>query len=467
MVMGRGSLGARLLLGAAVWVTLALLTATVVLTGLFREHAEAELAQRMAQQLDELVAALDIAPDGALGVARDLSEPLFQRPLSGFYWQVTVRNGRPLRSRSLWDQVLPPLAIDGADGEISRRAFNGPDGKPLVAWERAIRLPDRDAPVLVTVAIETARLEAATASFTRALVSCLGVLAVGMIGAAVAQVRLGLRPLRRLGLALRDLRAGKASQVTGDFPNEVRPLVDDLNTLLRENAKVVERARAQAGDLAHALKNPLTVITNEVMALGDPEMAERIASEAARMRRHVDLHLARARAAATAQVPGSRTLALPAIEGVARAVRRLHAEQGIAVTVRGDPAAFRGAAQDLQEMAGNLLDNAAVWARGQVEVTAIADGGQLVVTVDDDGPGIPEPARALALARGGRLDESVPGTGLGLAIVADLADLYGGTLALDKGPLGGLRAVLTLPLAAPDGATARPAGNLVPIPPRH
>jgi signal transduction histidine kinase len=169
------------------------------------------------------------------------------------------------------------------------------------------------------------------------------------------------------------------------------------------------------------------------------------------MRRHVDFHLARARAAATAQVPGSRAPALPAIEGVARAVRRLHAERGIAVTVRGDPAtAFRGAAQDLQEMAGNLLDNAAVWARGQVELTASANGGRLIITVDDDGPGIPEAARVHVLARGGRLDESVPGTGLGLAIVAELADLYGGTLTLGESLLGGLRAALTLPLAEAD-----------------
>jgi signal transduction histidine kinase len=449
--MGRGSLGARLLLGAAVWVTLALLAAVIVLTGLFREHVEAELAERMSHQLDELVAALDTTPDGALRVTHDLSEPRFHRQLSGFYWQVTAQGRRLLQSRSLWDQaLLPPTALR-ADGEIYRRAFDGPDAKPLVAWERTIRLPGWDAPVLVTVAAETARVEAATASFTRALMLCLGVLAVGLIGAAVAQVHLGLRPLRRLGLALHDLRAGTNSQVAGDFPDEVQPLVDDLNTLLRENAKMVERARTQAENLAHALKNPLAVIVNEVMALGDSEAAERTALLADHMRRHVDFHLARARAAATAQVPGSRAPALPAIEGVARAVRRLHAERGIAVTVRGDPAtAFRGAAQDLQEMAGNLLDNAAVWARGQVELTASANGGRLIITVDDDGPGIPEAARVHVLARGGRLDESVPGTGLGLAIVAELADLYGGTLTLGESLLGGLRAALTLPLAEAD-----------------
>lgn len=457
--MGWGSLGTRLLAGAAVWVVLALAVSAFVLVGLFRDHAEAELARRMAHQVDELVATLTVTPDGALAAGRELSDPLFRQPLSGFYWQATLGSRPPLRSRSLWDQALAVAAPEGnGDAERPRR-LQGPDGKPLLAWVRTFTLPDAAEPVVVTVAAETLLVEEATQSFTRALALCLGVLAAGLIGAAVVQVRVGLRPLRRLGGALRDLREGRTARVVGRFPDEVQPLVEDLNTVLNEHARMVERAGTQAGNLAHALKTPLAVIANDAMESSDQTAGQRIAEEAARMRRHIDFHLTRARAAASVNIPGSRAAVEPVVEGLARAIRQLNAGRGLIVDVApGGEAAFRGAAHDLQEMLGNLLENAAAWAAGRVavgwRVGSITAGNRLVLTVDDDGPGIPEAARALALARGGRLDESVPGSGLGLAIVVELAELYGGTLTLEEGPLGGLRAVLDLPAAVTRSSSA-------------
>lgn len=447
--MGWGSLGTRLLAGAAVWVVLALAVSALVLVGLFRDHAEAELTRRMAHQVDELVAALAVTPDGGLTATRELSDPLFRQPLSGFYWQAVLAGHPPLRSRSLWDQALAASPPEGTGtGEASPRRMLGPDGKPLLAWVREFNLPDATGPVVVTVAAETVLVEEATQSFTRALALCLGVLAAGLIGAAVVQVRVGLRPLRRLGQSLRDLREGRSDRVLGRFPDEVQPLVEDLNTVLNEHARMVERAGTQAGNLAHALKTPLAVIANDAMECTDRAAGQRIADEAARMRRYIDFHLTRARAAASVDIPGSRAPVAPVVEGLARAIRLLNAGRGLAVEVTpGGEAAFRGAAQDLQEMLGNLLENAAAWAAGRVAVAWRVADDRLVLTVDDDGPGIPEAARTLALTRGGRLDESVPGSGLGLAIVVELAELYRGSLALESSPLGGLRAVLDLPAA--------------------
>lgn len=459
--MRPGSLAARLLLGAAVWIGLALTVAAVVLGGLFRDHVEAEQARRMGDYLDELTAALERMPDGSLGLRRDLGDPLFHRPLSGLYWQVSVPDGTLIRSRSLWDLTLdlpavPPAAADAAPPDevgALRHALEGPEGRPLAAWERIVRLPAVDGPVRVLVAADTADVEAATASFTRALTVSLLVLAGGLMAAAGAQVLFGLRPLHRLRLALGEMRAGRATEVVGAYPPDVQPLVEELNALLGENREMVERARTLAGNLAHALKTPLAVIANEADALADAEAAGRIAAEADRMRRQVDLHLARARAAAAVRVPGSRAMVVPVVDGIVRAVGRLHADRNILITVDGDPAAaVRGEVQDLQEMVGNLVDNAAVWASRQVAVTVVVisgEGGPVVrISVDDDGPGIPEDRRALVLERGTRLDETVPGSGLGLAIVIDLAKLHGGSLSLHRSDLGGLRAVVELPGAS-------------------
>lgn len=443
------SLSARLLALATVWIATALMVAWIVLTDLFRAHAEAELARRMEHHLDELTAALEVQPGGMLAVTRDLSEPRFHRPLSGLYWQVTGNGagieGETLRSRSLWDQVLDlPEELPGG-GEVRRHVLAGPGSVPLIAWQRVVRLPGYPVPVRTAVAADASDIAAAAVAFTRVLSLSLVVLAAGLLAAAVAQVRLGLVPLGKMRAALADLRAGRAQRLEGDFPAEVRPLAEDLNQLLAENAAMLARARAQAGDLAHALKTPLAVIANA--AAGETDTARLIAGEAERMRRQVDRHLARARAASAARQAGPGVSVKASLAGLVRAVARLYADRDIRFALTGDDtAAFRGDIQDFQEMMGNLIDNAAKWARTQVRVTVATAGGHVCILVEDDGPGIPPDRLAVLPERGTRFDETTPGHGLGLAITDELALLYGGTLRLAVAEnLGGLQASLSLP----------------------
>jgi signal transduction histidine kinase len=264
-------------------------------------------------------------------------------------------------------------------------------------------------------------------------------------------VRGGVSSIEAVRARLIDVRQGRVPRIEGWHPNEVQPLVDDLNALLEHRERAIARALAKAGDLAHGLKTPLALLAQEAeraAAAGQTELAAAIAQQVERMRRQTDYHLAQARAVASGATPGARCLVQESAEGLSRTLLRLHAGRGI--DLRNDvmgPAAVRCQREDLDEMLGNLLDNACKWARSRVVLAASAGGGQVVITVDDDGPGLPESMRPAVLQRGVRADEAAPGSGLGLAIVRDLAELYDGTIALSASPLGGLRATLTLPAA--------------------
>ncbi|WP_029009338.1 sensor histidine kinase [Azospirillum halopraeferens] len=442
------SLRFRLLAGAAVWIALALTLAGGILSDLFREHVQTRFAAELTTHLDQLAAALETGADGAPALPRPLSDPRFRRPLSGLYWQVED-GGRPvLRSRSLWDVTLalPPDAL--ADGEIHRHRIAGPDGQSLLALERMVFLPDAAEPVRIAVAGDEAETAAARASFDRTLALSLAVLGVALIGAVLVQVAVGLRPLARLRRELAAIRAGQRRRLSGDVPEEVRPLAEDLNAVLDHGEEVVARARVQAGNLAHALKTDLAVLANDAR---DPASGggERIVRRLERMTRAIDHHMARARAAAAHGVPGVRTEVTPVIERLVRTLSRLHAGRVLAFAVDCAPGlVFAGERQDLEEMLGNLLDNACKWADTRVRVTVAPDpAAGLVVTVEDDGPGLAPGQRAAVLAPGVRLDEAVPGSGLGLAVVTDVAGLYGGTLALEDSALGGLKATVRLPAA--------------------
>jgi signal transduction histidine kinase len=275
--------------------------------------------------------------------------------------------------------------------------------------------------------------------------------AAAFLVAGITQLRGSISPFQHLRARLAEVREGRASRLEGGYPAEVQPLVDDLNALLDHREQAVRRALARAGDLAHGLKTPLAVLAHDADragAAGGLDTAAAIEQQVARMRRQVDYHLAQARAAASGAAPGARAAVLPAAEGLARAVRRLHAERGVAIELDVPAAhAIRGQLEDLEEMLGNLLDNACTFARSRVVVRSAADRGRVTITVDDDGPGLDPALRETVLQRGVRADEAASGTGLGLAIVRDLAALYGGSIALDASPLGGLRATLVLPAA--------------------
>jgi signal transduction histidine kinase len=273
--------------------------------------------------------------------------------------------------------------------------------------------------------------------------------AVGCMVAGFVQVRRGLSAITQLRSRLANVHEGRERQLGGTYPTEVQPLVNDLNALLDHREQAIKRALAKAGDLAHGLKTPLAVLSQEaerVRESGQADLAAAIHQQVDRMRRQMEYHLAHARAAASGATPGARCSVAESAQGLARTLRQLYAGRGLAIEADVDPDRFvRCQREDLDEMLGNLLDNACKWGRSRVTLTAAPDAGLVVFTVDDDGPGLEATKRQVALQRGVRLDEASPGSGFGLAIVRELAELYGGSIALTDSPLGGLRARLELP----------------------
>jgi signal transduction histidine kinase len=292
-------------------------------------------------------------------------------------------------------------------------------------------------------------------AFRRTLFVVLGLLGLGLLVAVLLQVNYGLLPLKRLQASVTAIREGRADKLEGEFPAEIRPVADELNLLIKSNADIIERARTQVGNLAHALKTPLSVLTNEAH-VHKGLFASKVVEQTNVMRDHVSLYLDRARRAARAQGLGAVTEIKPILEGIARTTERIHRDKGIVVKVKCKGAyKFRGEKQDFEEMMGNLVDNACKWATKRVVVKASLGGAGahqgrtwLTLLVDDDGPGLPAERRADALKRGQRLDETKPGSGLGLSIVKETAQMYGGSIELDDAESGGLRVRLILPAAA-------------------
>ena len=452
-----GSLRLRLLGATLVTLALALTGAHAWLAGLFRDHVMRQADLALTQQLDQLTARLEFDAQGRPGLGpRAMSDPRWDRPYSGLYWQIEPLHGgsggraEALRSRSLWDGSLQLPADALADGTLHRHDIAGPRGEALRALERSLQAPEPfDSRWRLIVAGDLHDATAAVERFTGVLAASLAGLGLLLALAAVAQVAVGLAPLRTLQQSLQQLRAGRRQRLEGRFPTEVQPLIDDFNGVLERNAVIVERARAQAGNLAHALKTPLAILRHAALQAGPGEFPALVAEQVDTAQRHLDWHLARARAAATPHVPGQRTELEPVLRGLLRTMGKLHADRrlDLAADAVAPGLAFAGEAQDLQEMLGNLLDNACRSARGSVTVQAARDGPWLHIEVQDDGPGIAPEQRAAVLQRGVRLDETSAGSGLGLAIVVDLARLYGGDLTLGQAAAGGLGARLTLPAA--------------------
>jgi signal transduction histidine kinase len=450
----RNSLRMRLLVGTLIWIAISILVAGWGLGQLFHQHVEAQFDAELKNHLDHLTAQLILDEQNQAKIQSLPSDPRLNKPLSGLYWQIdriAAAGESParalLRSRSLWDERLAVPADAPADGEIHQHRIDGPQGAALRVLERSVTI-ETDSLRLIVGANENFLTEP-IAEFKGHLWLALGILGVGLTFAASMQVFVGLAPLRSLQDALGRVRHGDARYMEGTFPNEIMPLVNEFNTVLAQNAEVVERARTQAGNLAHALKTPLSVLANAANApeKRDDDLARLVASQVDTVRKQVDYHLSRAQAAASVQVPGMRTAVEPVIRGLVRVMRRVHADRQIEIVLFPDPSnlAFRGEEQDLQEMLGNLIDNASKWARSRIEIQVSDESGKLRVSIDDDGKGIAETERDHVLKRGVRADEQVPGTGLGLAITADLARMYGGDLVLTKSSLGGLQASLILP----------------------
>lgn len=455
----RSSLRVRLLVGTLFWIAASIIVAGWGLTNLFHRHVATQFHAELKIHLDQLTANLTLDDQGHPILSQPLSDPRLSRPYSGLYWQIDAVDNLPvapsaaiglLRSRSLWDQVLaaPPDLL--GDGEIHRHRIAGPEARMLGMIERRVQINDaangKPRTLRLIVAADESLMEEPVARFRTALWLALAALGAGLVIAALVQVFVGLAPLHKLRTALGKVRSGEMQKLNGEFPAEVMPLVEEFNTVLAQNAKVVERARTQAGNLAHALKTPLSVLANAANAQNG-EFARLVIDQIGTARKQLDYHLTRAQAAASTHMPGARTPVPAIIEGLVRTMQRIYAERALELHVQllADSLEFRGDAQDLQEMLGNLLDNACKWATHRVEVSADREGDQLIFTVDDDGKGLAAGQHDEVIRRGVRADEKVPGSGLGLAIVDDLAQIYGGGIELKDSPLGGLRVELRLP----------------------
>lgn len=415
-----------------------------VLTGAIQRNFDGQLDFA----LDAMIAAADIGPAGEVRFTRPLGDQRFSEPLSGLYWQVSIPGQEPFVSRSLWDRTLTP---DLKNDCRTTCRWNDAHfkGEPLRMVQRTQALPGAATRFHFQVAQSTADLDAQISSLRSVLLGSLSVLGLGLLALAALQSIYGLWPLRRVSEAIAAIRSGTATRVPDDFPREIAPFVAELNELLAHNAEQAEAARRHAGNLAHALKTPMSVLLGDARA-GAADLGATVEAQTAIMRRHVDHHLARARATGRRAASASRADVWPSVTALARTIARIHTDRGTVIDVDGDKAvAFRGEKQDLEEMVGNLLDNAALYGGGRVFVTVAAGGPNLTIVVEDDGQGIPAPERERLFERGARLDTAQPGTGLGLAIVRDVAEIYGGSVALGESEdLGGLAVTLTLPAAA-------------------
>jgi signal transduction histidine kinase len=456
---GPVSIAARLLLSAVALSAIILLVAGIVLSTIYRRTSEYSFDERLNVYLKALVA--DVASFGEADRAEpgNLGEPRFELPLSGWYWQIgridTERDSeQQIRtSKSLFASKLPRLVdlgfVPKANG-IAEGYAKGPDDRLLRIVERVIDLGD-EGRYIVAVAGDSEEVVREIRQFNFALLATFLVLALALAGVSLAQVRFGLGPLSNLRKSLGQIRNGEAQRIEGEYPKEIAPLAEELNLLLDANHEIIERARTHVGNLAHALKTPLSVIVNEA----DTEkslLAEKVKEQTIVMRDQVQYYLDRARAATRAASVGSVTDIEPVVASMARTFTKVCQSRGISFqTSVMDGAKFRGERQDLEEMLGNLVDNAGKWAHSAVQI-AVERGPDIaperpsvVINIDDDGPGLPKSKRQEATRRGRRLDETKPGSGLGLSIVVDLAQLYGGAFSFDESPMGGLRAKLTLP----------------------
>lgn len=452
----RPSLVRRLVLLAAAWSLVVLAVAGVSLTAFFQNAEINRFDDELSDTVDGLLAGASV--EGSRIVAPAALDPRAQRAYSGDYWQIAAINpdgslAALVRSRSLWDHVLtaPPAAVAAlkqAPGVMMFYDTVGPDDKPLRVAALLGRLPDFPVPVVFISAEDRTPVDRDVRAFTTKIVIALVLLGAGLIAAVILQVRVGLRPLFALRREVAAVRTGKSERIGGRYPSELEPLAVELNALMAHNHEVVERQRTHVGNLAHALKTPLSVMLTE--AEQQPgALADVVTRQAEAMSEHVDHHLRRARAAARAQSYGERTPVAPLLEELSRTLEKIFRGKVSAIDWRApDDLVFVGERQDLLEIAGNVMENACKWCTGKVRVTAEIFGErQLSITVEDDGPGLADHERGEVLRRGARLDENAPGSGLGLSIVDELVRAYQGAVALDASSMGGLQVRVTLPRA--------------------
>ncbi len=443
-----GSLTFRLIASAAILSTVALIVTFFLLNALFEQHLKRSLDAELSGQIDELAASVREASGNGIEIAYDGEPEKFRRELSGHYWQIVGDSGSLIRSRSLWDARLPGLVGTISPGSVRHSDIAGPRGELLRLVQRSLAFPAAGRVLDFSVASDLAPITQSIDQFNRILALALAALGTCLILATLAMVRFGLKPLHRIGAELARIRAGQGRYLTGRLPSEIQPLAVELNALVDHHESIIQRARAQAGDLAHALKTPLAILRNEFEGAATPDRRLALA-QLQSMSDAMQRHLARAQAAGSRGVLGTRAELRPIVEALARTLPKMAPDRAIAIEcdLGARPLFFAGEEQDLGELLGVLMENACKWANSRVWVRASPAGQRLNIAIADDGPGIPAEQRAAALSRGGRLGQGVSGSGLGLAIAQDLAQLYQGTITLGHALEGGLLVEVNLPAA--------------------
>jgi signal transduction histidine kinase len=440
-----GSLSRRMIVIAAAWIALLLAGGGFALDRVLVSAVTRNFDDQLEYVLTALIVSAEVDPIGEVSFTREAADQRFLEPYSGLYWQVSAAGHEDFPSRSLWDRRLAHGDKHDDRGIHSYNSNQFGDEKLRIV-ERDVVLPGSKVRWRFQVAQRTDQLDAQISILRRTLIRSFALLALGLIMLAALQTFYGLWPLRKVREEIVRMRSGHSSRLSSAMPDEVAPMVEELNALVEHNERQAEEARRHAGNLAHALKTPLTVIMNAATANAD-DLADTVIREARTMRRQVDHHLARARAVGRRGSAHSRAQVWPSLESVERAVARLYRHVRIDVAGPKD-LSVHVERQDLDEMLGNLIENAAKYGGGSVFVTVAAQAGFVEFLIEDDGTGIPEEQRIRIFDRGVRLDSGKPGTGLGLAIVRDVAEIYEGTVSLEESEdLGGLLVRLRLPAA--------------------
>ena len=433
------SLKLRLMAAAAIWALPVLALAGVLLLWAFRTHLERQLDAELSAYQHELLAAASIDDAGKLVLAYIPADPRFTRPLSGWYWQAALGDHVVRQSVSAGPMEAGALALLSTSNGIVE--LDGPGGRELRVFRRDVTLPGGSQPVTVLVAAPCDEIEADVTQFATHIVVIFATLGIAFMIAIYLQVGFGLRPLATLRREIAAIRNGRADRLSTTFPGEIEPVVEEVNALIDHNRHLIERARDEAGNLAHALKNPLSVLSTEIAGLDDGRR-QILGTQVQSITEQVERILKRIRAAGPTATGHARVDLAEVADDLTFSLGNLSQRLNIA-----PDAAFAGDRGDLVEILGNLGDNACKWAHSCVSITAARQGERLSVAIEDDGPGIAPAARVAAMARGQRLDERVPGSGLGLDIVREIVKLYRGRLALSESSLGGLRVDLDLPAA--------------------
>lgn len=447
--MTLNSIRIRITVASLAAIAIAIFAANILIANLFKEHALKQFEATIQFQLNQIASLIVADPkNGRITLTSQPGESRWSAPLSGYYWQINLPDGQLLRSRSLWDSTLNVSKTETA-GASNFYYIDDLSNQHLLALTKSLSIDGGTTKFFLTVASDTKELDKAIQAFQSSIQGYLIILGIVLLAILFLQITFGLSPLAALKKALHQFHIGEADKVNGVFPVEFNPLVAVLNTVIEKNSSIVTRAKTQAGNLAHAMKTPIAVISNalEDKNISDESFKVLVKEQISNAKEQIDWNLAKARAATASKNPRLKTPVLPVIESIAAVMHKVYAEKALKIEIQNpaaSPSIFNGEEHDLQEIVGNILDNACKWAKTRVEISATPYMDGLQIIVEDDGLGVNPADYDKVLRRGFRVDELTQGSGLGLAIVNDLVTLYDGSIELGLSSLGGLRVQIRL-----------------------